>query len=158
MSDNVLSSRPFSARHVLENSSHDTNFETIIVNNHTNLVNTDLEGMDFKSIGKLMGTNSTTVVSWIQTFGKSLKLYIQKEIPDEILHFDINGNVSSTTGCLPFFISIFLNTCFLLYKSPINTGLPNIYVSDIAFQYTFFFFWYPFNKCPIYLLNLFSPE
>jgi len=29
MSDNVLSSKPFSARHAFENSSHETNFETI---------------------------------------------------------------------------------------------------------------------------------
>jgi len=47
-----------------------------------------LEGMGFRSIGRILKVNNVTVLNWIRTFGKSLKAHVQAHLPDDIRHVE----------------------------------------------------------------------
>ena len=48
-----------------------------------------LEGMGFRAIGRILGVNNVTVLNWIRTLGKSVKAYVQTQMPDDIRHVDV---------------------------------------------------------------------
>ena len=48
-----------------------------------------LEGMGLRAIGRHMGVSNVTVLYWIRNFGKSVKSYVQENLPDDIRHVDI---------------------------------------------------------------------
>ena len=48
-----------------------------------------LEGMGLRAIGRYMGVSNVTVLYWIRNFGKSVKSYVQENLPDDIRHVDI---------------------------------------------------------------------
>ena len=48
-----------------------------------------LEGMGFRAIGRIMGVNNVTVLNWIRTLGKSVKIYVQTQLPDDIRNVDV---------------------------------------------------------------------
>ena len=48
-----------------------------------------LEGMGFRAIGRILKVNNVTVLNWIRTLGKSVKVYVQTNMPDDIRHIDI---------------------------------------------------------------------
>ena len=48
-----------------------------------------LEGMGFRSIGRILKVSNVTVLYWIRTLGKSVKSYVQAQMPDDIRHIDI---------------------------------------------------------------------
>jgi len=48
-----------------------------------------LEGMGFRAIGRILNVSNVTVLYWIRTLGKSVKTYIQTQIPDDIRHIDV---------------------------------------------------------------------
>ena len=48
-----------------------------------------LEGMGFRGIGRLLNVSNVTVLNWIRSLGKSVKAYVQTQIPDDIRHVDI---------------------------------------------------------------------
>ena len=48
-----------------------------------------LEGMGFRSIGRILKVSNVTVLYWIRTLGKSVKTYVQSQIPDDIRHVDV---------------------------------------------------------------------
>jgi len=52
-------------------------------------LNMYLEGMGFRSIGRILKVSNVTVLYWIRTLGKSVKAYIQDQMPDDIRHVDI---------------------------------------------------------------------
>ena len=48
-----------------------------------------LEGMGFRSIGRIMNVNNVTVLNWIRTMGSSVKTYVRTHMPDDIRHVDV---------------------------------------------------------------------
>ena len=48
-----------------------------------------LEGMGFRSIGRLLKVNNVTILNWIRTLGKSVKTYVQAQMPDDIRQVDV---------------------------------------------------------------------
>ncbi len=48
-----------------------------------------LEGMGFRAIGRILKVSNVTVLHWIRTLGKSIKTYVQTQMPDDIRHVDI---------------------------------------------------------------------
>ena len=48
-----------------------------------------LEGMGFRSIGRVLNVSNVTVLYWIRNLGKSVKSYVQKQMPDDIRQVDI---------------------------------------------------------------------
>ena len=48
-----------------------------------------LEGMGFRSIGRIMNVNNVTVLNWIRTMGASIKTYVRTHMPDDIRHVDV---------------------------------------------------------------------
>jgi len=48
-----------------------------------------LEGMGFRSIGRILKASNVTVLHWMRTLGKSIKTYVQTQMPDDIRHVDI---------------------------------------------------------------------
>ena len=47
-----------------------------------------LEGLGFRSIGRIMKVSNVTVLYWIRTLGKSVKTYVQTQMPDDIRHVE----------------------------------------------------------------------
>ncbi len=47
-----------------------------------------LEGMGFRSIGRILKVSNVTVLYWIRTLGKSVKAYVNTHLPDDIRHVD----------------------------------------------------------------------
>ena len=47
-----------------------------------------LEGVGFRAIGRIMGVNNVTVLNWVRSMGKSVKSYVQTEMPIDIRHVD----------------------------------------------------------------------
>lgn len=52
-------------------------------------LNLYLEGMGIRAIGRVLKVNNVTVLNWIRTLGKSVKTYVQTQLPDDIRHVDI---------------------------------------------------------------------
>ena len=48
-----------------------------------------LEGMGFRSIGRILKVSNVTVLYWIRTLGKSVKTYVETQMPDDIRHVDV---------------------------------------------------------------------
>ena len=48
-----------------------------------------LEGLGFRSIGRILKVSNVTVLYWIRNLGKSVKSYVQTQMPDDIRHVDI---------------------------------------------------------------------
>ena len=48
-----------------------------------------LEGMGFRAIGRFLNVSNVTVLYWIRSLGKSVKSYVQTQMPDDIRHIDI---------------------------------------------------------------------
>lgn len=48
-----------------------------------------LEGMGFRAIGRVLNVSNVTVLNWVRYFGKSLKNYVQTELPDDIRQIDV---------------------------------------------------------------------
>ena len=66
-----------------------------------------LEGMGFRSIGRMLGVSNVTVLNWIREFGSITKAYVQTKLPkdihdievveiDEMWHF--TGKKSGSSG------------------------------------------------------------
>jgi len=47
-----------------------------------------LEGVGFRAIGRIMGVHNVTVLNWVRRMGKSVKSYVQTEMPIDIRHVD----------------------------------------------------------------------
>ena len=47
-----------------------------------------LEGMGFRSIGRILKVSNVTVLYWIRDLGVSLKAYVNANFPDDIRHVD----------------------------------------------------------------------
>ena len=52
-------------------------------------LNLYLEGMGFRSIGRVLKVNNVTVLNWIRTLGSSVKTYVQAHMPEDIRHVDV---------------------------------------------------------------------
>jgi hypothetical protein len=52
-------------------------------------LNLYLEGMGFRSIGRILKVNNVTVLNWIRTLGSSVKTYVQAHMSDDIRHVDV---------------------------------------------------------------------
>ena len=48
-----------------------------------------LQGMGFRGIGRVLKVSNVTVLNWIRFFGKSMKNYVQTQLPDDIRQIDI---------------------------------------------------------------------
>ena len=48
-----------------------------------------LEGMGFRGIGRVLKVSNVAVLNWIRFFGKSMKAYVNTQLPDDIRHIDI---------------------------------------------------------------------
>lgn len=48
-----------------------------------------LEGMGFRSIGRVMNVSNVTVLNWIRTMGKSVKAHVLAHMPDDIRDVDV---------------------------------------------------------------------
>ena len=48
-----------------------------------------LEGTGLRSIGRILKVSNVTVLYWIRDFGKSIKAYVQAELPDDIREIEI---------------------------------------------------------------------
>jgi len=44
--------------------------------------------MGFRAIGRIIGVHNVTVLNWIRSMGKSVKTYVQTEMPIDIRHVD----------------------------------------------------------------------
>ena len=44
--------------------------------------------MGFRAIGRIIGVHNATVLNWIRSMGKSVKTYVQTEMPIDIRHVD----------------------------------------------------------------------
>ena len=47
-----------------------------------------LEGMGFRSIGRMLNVSNVTVLYWIRRWGKSVKNYVNTHMPDDLRHVD----------------------------------------------------------------------
>ena len=45
--------------------------------------------MGLRSIGRVLKVSNVTVLYWIRNLGKSIKTYVQTEMPDDIRHVDM---------------------------------------------------------------------
>ncbi len=70
-----------------------------------------LEGLGFRSIGRILGVSNVTVLNWIRQFGQITRAYVQTKLPediheievieiDEMWHFTQKKNESSGSGSL----------------------------------------------------------
>ena len=68
-----------------------------------------LEGMGFRSIGRILSVSNVTILNWIRQFGSITKAYVQTKLPgdihdievieiDEMWHFTKKKNESSGSG------------------------------------------------------------
>ena len=48
-----------------------------------------LEGMGFRAIGRVLKVSNVSVLNWVRYFGKSVKNYVQTELPDDIRQIDV---------------------------------------------------------------------
>lgn len=48
-----------------------------------------LEGMGFRSIGRILGISNVAVLKWIKTFGKEVKTFMMTKIPNNLNEIDI---------------------------------------------------------------------
>jgi hypothetical protein len=48
-----------------------------------------LEGMGFRSIGRVLGISNVTVLNWIRDFGILVKKYVQSQLPEDIYDVDV---------------------------------------------------------------------
>ena len=48
-----------------------------------------LEGMGFRSIGRILGVSNVTVLNWIRQFGRITKAYVQTQLPDDIHDIEV---------------------------------------------------------------------
>ena len=46
-----------------------------------------LEGVGVRAIGRIMGVHNVTVLNWVRRMGKSVKSYVQTEMPIDIRHY-----------------------------------------------------------------------
>ena len=78
-----------------------------------------LEGVGLRAIGRIMGVHNVTALNWIRTMGKSVKSYVQEEMPvaiwhvdfiemDEMWHFTVKKNENYGVGSLLIGIPWFL--------------------------------------------------
>ena len=67
--------------------------------------------MGFRAIGRIIGVHNVTVLNWIRSMGKSVKTYVQTEMPidirhvdfvemDEMWHFTVKKNENYGSGSL----------------------------------------------------------
>ena len=52
-------------------------------------LNLYLEGMGLRAIGRILNVSNVSVLYWIRTLGKSVKAYVQTQMPDDIRHIDV---------------------------------------------------------------------
>ena len=68
-----------------------------------------LEGLGFRSIGRILGVSNVTVLNWIREFGQITKAYVETKLPknihdievielDEMWHFTQKKNESCGSG------------------------------------------------------------
>ena len=76
-----------------------------------------LEGTGFRAIGRIIGVHNVTVLKWIRSMVKSVKTYVQTEMPIDIRHVD--------------FVEMDEMWHFTVKKSE-NYGHHNIYVSSLG--------------------------
>ena len=68
-----------------------------------------LEGNGFRGSGRILGVSNVTILNWIRDFGKSVKEYVLKNMPndireievvemDEMWHFTVKKNENSGSG------------------------------------------------------------
>ena len=48
-----------------------------------------LEGMGFRSIGRILGVSNVAVLNWIREFGQITKAYVQQKLPKDIHDIDV---------------------------------------------------------------------
>ena len=48
-----------------------------------------LEGNGFRGSGRILGVSNVTVLNWIRDFGKSVKEYVLKNMPNDIRDIDV---------------------------------------------------------------------
>ena len=48
-----------------------------------------LEGMSFRSIGRILGVSNVSVLNWIREFGQITKTYVQTKLPKNIHDIDV---------------------------------------------------------------------
>jgi len=68
-----------------------------------------LEGMGFRSIGRILGVSNVAVLNWIREFGQTIQDYVETKLPkdihdievieiDEMWHFTKKKNENSGSG------------------------------------------------------------
>jgi predicted nucleic-acid-binding Zn-ribbon protein len=48
-----------------------------------------LEGVGFRSIGRILGISNVTALHWIRQFGKVVKHHVQTQLPDDIHDIEV---------------------------------------------------------------------
>ena len=48
-----------------------------------------LEGLGFRSIGRILKVSNVSVLNWIRHFGKTVKEHVQTQLPDDIRDIEI---------------------------------------------------------------------
>lgn len=48
-----------------------------------------LEGMGFRSIGRILGVSNVTVLNWIRQFGHITKAFVQTRLPEDIYDIEV---------------------------------------------------------------------
>ena len=48
-----------------------------------------LEGMGFRSIGRILGVSNVTILNWIRAFGQITKAYVHTKLPDDIHDIEV---------------------------------------------------------------------